>query len=311
MKTTSLGWLLLPLFFLVPGCPPGGGGSDGGSPDGDVDLEDIEITVSGTAYIHPEAAKWFQSQGLPQPPVEGLTLRVEEPLKVVLGQTDLGIFGEVTLGADGKFSVSHVRTELVNLGIAAGILDTSDAGAPDGGVYSDGGCCIPAKRVVRAGTAVYDVQLADGVKPRADISGAKAYAIPTLFHDQLTQAVGEAQIRAITANQQKTLIGAGYILGQVVDAQGAPVAGVKVNPEAMPQLKSQFFYPNADFTQCTTSGGPGTSANGLFIFVFDAKNEPLTFTFGIENRPEYKKRNAGAAKDTSLVLMVYPGDKAP
>lgn len=277
--------------LLLLGCPGGGGTVDAGPDGNDIPPEDLRITVSGTAHIHPVAASWLQSQGRPVPSLEGLTLRIEEPLKVATNDP-LGIFGTVTLSDAGTFSVSNVRVELVNLGIAAGIKDdAADGGTP---------------RVIRAASAIYDVAL-EGRKPDRDISGAKAYAVPTEFHDQLTRAVTEQRIRSITAgNEQTTLIGAGFMLGRIVDDKGNPVSGAKVlaNNSA---AQDRIFYPTADFSSVTQNA---TAEHGLFLYVHNA-GSVLTFKFSIDGRPEYLQRNAGAAKDACLVTTVYPGKTPP
>jgi hypothetical protein len=69
----------------------------------------------------------------------------------------------------------------------------------------------------------------------------------------------------------------------------------------------RFFYPTADISSVTQTG---TSANGLFVFVHDG-GPTSPFTFSVEGQPDYRKRNAGAAAGTALIMTVYPGTVAP
>lgn len=276
------------LAAALAACSPNPGGNDGGS---DAGTGEVIFKASGTASVHPLAAAWLADAGLANPGVAGLTLRMEEPFKVAVGDP-LGLFGQSTLDAAGTFSIGGISSELVNLGVAAGIRDDS----------VDGGS---SARIVRSATVLYDVAL-EGKKPEADIVNGKAFAIPTPFHDQLGRAVTPAAIQGITGvSGPSTLQGAGWVLGRVVDASGAPVAGVTI--QASPaSYNPQFFYPSADYT----STGSATSANGTFLFVHTG-GAVSTFRISVSGRTEYKQRNLGAAKDAALVLTYYPGTTPP
>jgi hypothetical protein len=275
-----------------PGGNDGGGGGSGGAGGGS--SGEVIFSASGTASVHPLAVAFLADAGLSNPGVTGLQLRIEEPFKVAVGDP-LGVFGTKILDATGTFSVPDISSELVNLGVAAGIRDDS----------VDGGS---SARIVRSATVLYDVAL-EQQKPRGDIVGGKAYAIPTAFHDKLNGAVGTTAITAITSlpmgGNQSTLQAAGWVLGQVVDANGVAVAGVTL--AASPATyNAQFFYPNADYSGTGTS----TSSNGTFLFVHKG-GEVAQFRVTINGRSEYKQRNLGAAKDAVLVLTYYPGTVAP
>lgn len=249
-----------------------------------------EVSVSGTVTMHPDALALLADAGA-STSVAGLTLRVEEPFKVALNNPD-GIFHTETLDAGGEFYAASVPTDLVTLGIAAGVRD--DTGA---------------ERVIRSATTLYDVALMDGAKPSANITGGKGYAVPVQLHDALNAAVGEATIRSLTGTTDAgTLIAAGFILGKVVDASGNPVSGVTVEPlgSSASSKAARLFYPTADLS----STGPSTSSNGLFVYVHTG-GDVDTFQFRITGRSEYKQRNAGAAKDACLVLPVFPGTTQP
>ncbi len=270
-------------------CAGGGGGTGGGTggsggAGGAGGSGEVIFKAQGKASIHPVAAQVLADAGT----IDGLYLRVEEPLKVALNDP-LGYFGTVTLDNTGAFEVKDISSELVNLGVAAGVVETLDGGA--------------VTRVVRTATVIFDVAL-EQAKPSKDILNAKSYAVPVAFHDKLTAAVTPAKIGMI-ASGKSTLISSGFILGQVVDSAGKPVAGAKISttPAA---LADNVFYPTAD----VSSTGPSTSSNGLFVYVHTGA-DVATFRFNVEGKPEYKQRNAGAAKDACLVVTVYPGTTAP
>jgi hypothetical protein len=270
------------------------GGNDAGGSGGGSGSDEVIFTASGTASVHPLAAAFLADAGLANPGVTGLELRVEEPFKVA-ADDPLGLFGSQTLDAAGAFSVGDISSELVYLGVAAGIRDNS----------ADGGS---SARIVRSATVLYDVAL-EGQKPRGDITNGKAFAIPTAFHDQLNAAVGTAAIQTVTGKaqggNQGTLQAAGWVLGRVVDSSGAPVAGVTLAPSPL-SYSDQFFYPTEDFS----GTGASTSANGTFVFVHIG-GAVATFRVSIAGRSEYKQRNLGAAKDAALVLTYYPGTTPP
>lgn len=282
--------LLIPLSLAALGlaCSPAArpdGGADGGD-----QLPVVTFTISGTAYVHPDGVAWLADAGRSLS-LAGLTLRVEEPIKVAT-YDPTGLFSTHTLDATGAFTSPTIDQELVVLGVAAGIRDDGDAGAP---------------RVVRSATVLYDDAL-EGKKPAGNLTGAKAYAIPTGFHDQLTAAVGSATIRALAtdATDAGTLVEAGCVLGRVVDAAGRPVAGITVQP-SQAAAAARLFYPTADLTGTTTA----TSSNGLFVYVHSGNTFPAQFSFTIAGHGEYKTRSAGAAKDSCVVLTVYPGTTQP
>jgi hypothetical protein len=266
----------------------GGGGSGGGDP------QEIIFSASGTASVHPLGAAFLADAGLANPGVAGLQLRIEEPFKVAVGDP-LGVFGSKILDATGTFTIGDISSELVNLGVAAGIRDDS----------ADGGS---SARIVRSATVLYDVAL-ETQKPQGDITGGKAYAIPTAFHDRLNAAVGTTAIQAITGmsmgGNQSTLQAAGWVLGRVVDSTGAPVSGVTITASPS-SYTAQFFYPNADYSGTQAS----TSSNGTFVFVHTG-GAVATFRVNVAGRSEYKQRNLGAAKDAALVLTYYPGTVQP
>lgn len=259
----------------------------GGDPGQEVTLEQFPITVSGSALLHPAARSepfdWI-----------GLTVQVEEPLKIALGD-DRAVLGSAQLEDGGTFSISGVAASELNVALALGVLDPND--------LADGGACDPAcgaRRVVRASTVLWDMGVA-GEKPRLDIPNARAYAVPVELHDRLTQAVMPSLIRQLTGGVHATLSGAGFVLGRIVDAEGAPVEGVTLAP--VPEtLRSRVFYPTDDLTSTRSS----TSPSGLFVYLHDG-GEPRVFSLSVEGRPEYPSRRAVGAPGLGLVLIVEPG----
>lgn len=281
--------LMLVVGMLLAACsgtpPPPDAGTDAG------EETPVEIKVSGTAVMFPDAVPLLNDAGI-STDVAGLTLRIEEPFKVAIDDPQ-GIFHTQTLATGGAYSAPKVPTDLITLGLAAGIRDDS------------------GNRVLRSATTIYDVALANGAKPSGDVTNTKAYVLPVSFHDALTQAVGQARIRSLTGmTDAGTLIEAGFVVGKVVDTSGNPVAGVTIEPvgSTAAARTARLFYPTADLS----SVGSATSASGLFVYVhngaLDATGKPevATFQFKVTGRAEYKQRNAGARKDAALVLWVSP-----
>ena len=288
MTTTNRSALLCALSLLTLACgsptPKPDGGTDGGN-------DFIEIDVAGTVLVHPDGLAVLADAGTAFS-IVGLTARVEEPLKVALNDPS-GVFSEAPLTATGAFSATKVPQDLINTGLAVGVRDDSDAGT--------------ASRIVRSATVIYDVALEAG-KPTANITGAKAYAVPRALHDKLTEAVGLTKLHELaTANPDAgSLIETGFILGKVVDAQNKPVAGVTIAPLDTSKAE-RFLYPTADFT----STAAATSSNGLFVYVHTGGDVQPPFRFNVSGATGYKQRSAGADADACLVMTVYPGNTVP
>ena len=162
---------------LLIGCSPATGPTDGGggAGGGGGGSEEVFFNVSGVAKIHPVAAEFLADAGIDAGLI-GLTVRVEEPLKVALSNPD-GVFSTQTLDSTGAFSASNIASTDINLGVAVGIFDPTDAGT----------------RVVRSATIIFDVALQDS-KPTTNVSGT-AFAVPVQFHDKLTDRQVAAKVR--------------------------------------------------------------------------------------------------------------------
>ncbi|MFE8604660.1 carboxypeptidase-like regulatory domain-containing protein [Archangium violaceum] len=248
-----------------------------------VDLDHLTIGVTGQAELFPEATRLLESQGQAVPSLEGLPLIIEEPLRVGVSDAN-SVLGRGDIGSAGAFSVSDVPVRDIHLSLAAS---------------------FEHEGFVRSSTVVFDTVFTR-TRPRTDIIGARVWALPTSFHDALTRAVGEPWIRAHTDDRVRTLREAGFILGRVVDASGAPVAGAHVALDRG-DLAHRIYYPAQDFQSATQDG---TSATGLFIYVHSGA-EAETFSLAIQGSSDYQARNAGAAAGMGLVLTLYPGSYPP
>jgi hypothetical protein len=273
---------------LLGGCaggaaPPvtdGGPGQSSTKPD-----ENVRITVSGSATLFPPARAWLLQHGVDVPSLEGLRLRVEEPLYGVLSDVRAS-FGEATLGAEGTFRVGEVPVKDLALGLAAGVDDPAVAGS---GVA----------RVAPTSTMLYDTTR-EGRRPRVDVRDAQAWVLPRAYVDALSQALGSATISTIAPGKQH-LSETGFVLGRVVDEAGAPVAGVRVVVSPA-DLAPHIFYPSADHS---AAGPGGTSSSGLFVLVHDG-GDMRTFTLTVDGHPEFPHHSGSAARGAGLVMPVFP-----
>jgi hypothetical protein len=288
MRAVVLATLTFPLLGALLGCP--GAGNDAGGADGGADggaLRYPKVGASGKVELHPDALAFLADAGLTPPSVEGLRLELVDPL-LAASQDPQAVFAEQTLGAEGGFSASGLDTAQWSLGLAARTF------APDGGL------------VVPSATVLYDTLLAQGV-PQGDLAGLRAYALPVPFVDQLSLAVGVGRVGELTDGGHATLAQAGFVLGKVVDAAGAPIEGAKLEIAEPAGRPERLLYPDLSLAG---AGQGGTAAHGLFLFVHHGGPHDA-FQFTLEGRPEYRARNAAVASGGGLVLWVYPGPQVP
>ncbi|CAM3240418.1 carboxypeptidase regulatory-like domain-containing protein [Corallococcus sp. ZKHCc1 1396] len=244
-----------------------------------VDLENLRILVSGQAAVFPEAV----GRGAQTPSLSGMTLSVEEPLRVAVSDAS-ATFATGTVAEDGTFRVTDVPVRDIHQGLGVGL-------AQDG--------------FVRSTTLVYDTAFT-GTRPRTDIVAARAWALPAAFVDQLGAAVGVPRLMGHTGTPTATLATAGFVLGRVVDLGGQPVSGARVALDRA-DLADRLYYPSEDLTSVSQTG---TASHGLFLYVHSASGVE-SFKVSVEGQDAYVPRNVDTGPGLGVVLTVYPGRYAP
>lgn len=264
----------------------------------DPDAEALEgrnaFTISGHALVHPSASEWMSRTGQTAPvPLDGVTLRVQEPIRVALGED--AVFGQRTLDADARFEVADVSSQVLLQELSVEITDPSTP-----------------HRFVRSATTVYDTWL-EGSVPREDILDAPVYAVPVDFEASLTQAVTPEAIRALSTSPGQragTLIEAGFVLGRIVDENGQPVTGAKVVFTGQGE-NARLRYPASDLS---TADGTVTDSTGLFLYVHNGVDDLMPIRFDVTvkgSTVSYAERSALAMKGVAALVDVYPGRTRP
>jgi hypothetical protein len=247
--------------------------------------EDLLITVSGQVELFPEASQYLASQSEPLPALEGLAVRIEEPLRVAVNDPDAPL-ATGSVGSAGTYRVSDVPVRNIALSLSAGVGEASGSGG-----------------LMRSSTVLFDTALTQ-TRPRRDLVETHAYALPLRYVDALTQAVGPGEVLALSGGTLSNLRETGFVLGRVVDAEGKPVSGARIVLDR-PELAGQIFYPSADTT--TPVGTFATRSSGLFLFAHTG-GDVETFRIGVEGAPgTYVPRNAGGARGLAVVLTLTPG----
>ena len=247
-----------------------------------IPAESPQIRVGGEAAILPPAATWLVAQGQREPVLEGLRVRVEEPLHRVLEDCRAS-FGEATLGSAPTFEFGSVPTSELVLGLAVGI-EEAEGGA---------GALAPVS------TVIYDTTR-EGRRPQRDLMTVRAWALPTTWLERLEKVVGPAAL-AVWAPAAASLAEAGFVVGQVVDATGQPMAGLRlrISPE---ELAPRLTYPSAGLTK---AAGVATDAEGLFLLVHDG-GDMRTFTLTVDGREDVPTHSGTLARGAGLLLRVFP-----
>lgn len=248
-----------------------------------VDQEHLTISVFGRAEVFPEAAALLAAQGQPVPSLTGIPVSVEEPLRVLLRDASAR-FGTSTLSEDGAFRVDDVPVREVHLGLGAG---------------------FEVEGFARTTTVFFDTAVPN-TRPRTDILDAHAWAVPLAFHDALVRALGEERLQTLSEARARTLLEAGFVLGRVVDAQGQPLAGARVEVEPS-ELAGRVFYPAEDFSGVSEEA---TGPHGLFVFV-GTGGEAEAFLLRVDGQEDYPPRNAGTAPGVGLALTLTPSTSQP
>jgi hypothetical protein len=268
------------LVGLLPTACSSGGDPDPGNRSTQVDLDHLTITVSGRAELFPEAARLLDAQGQGLPALDGLTVTLEEPWGMGVND-EHAVLGEGLVGEDHGFSVSDVLVRGIHLSLAARLEHPG---------------------LVRSATVIFDTSLTR-TRPSTDISDARAWALPESFEQALTRSIGEAAIRGHSDQRAGTLRDAGFVLGRVVDASGAPLTGAVVVPEHE-ELASRIYYPSPDFQGATQEA---TSATGLFVYVHPG-TAPESFLLSVKGSEDYRPRNVAVTPGSALVLTLSPGN---
>ncbi|QSQ11611.1 carboxypeptidase regulatory-like domain-containing protein [Myxococcus landrumensis] len=282
--------LLLASCVLL-GLTSSGCGSDDSAPDPGyrtedsepVDVDNLSIRVSGKALMLPEAARWLASTGKSAPILSGLTVTLEEPLRVAVNDLD-ATFGTSTLDEAGAFGVAGISVRDVNVGLAVGMSGPG---------------------LARTSTIIYDSAFT-GSRPRTNLIETRAYALPESFHDALSTALGESRLLGLTENRARNLREAGFALGRVVDENGRPRAGVRVVPNRT-DLAERIFYPSSDLSGVNQEG---TSEEGLFVYVHTGLAVE-SFHVSEEGEENAVPRNVVTAPGWGLMLTLYPGLHPP
>ncbi|XXF78526.1 carboxypeptidase regulatory-like domain-containing protein [Myxococcaceae bacterium GXIMD 01537] len=248
-----------------------------------IDLENLTLSVAGHAELFPEALPLLAARGEPAPALQGLSLHIEEPLRVMLRDTSARL-GTGTVAEDGAFRVDDVPVRDIHLGLGAGFEQEGFA---------------------RTTTVLFDTAVPN-TRPRTDLVAARAWAVPLALHDALSRAVGEPRLRALSQGRAGTLLESGFVLGRVVDAQGRPVPGARLQPDR-PAVTGHVFYPSPDLS---TAGEEATSASGLFLVVGTA-GEAEAFRLSVEGQETYMEHNAATAPGVGLVMTLGPGRFQP
>lgn len=207
------------------------------------------FAVSGAVSVFPGAARWLAAGDRPLPSLADLRVELQDPF--VAGRAPDAGLAAVALrtGADGRFEFEDVEGRVV-LGVAAHLDD------------------LRAPRLVAASASL----LYEGAS--RDVAGTTAWALPLSFLAALESAVGVPGLEE-----------AGALLGVVLDAQGAPVAGLGLTaPE--PELTARVRYLGEDLAPL-----PGASATGPSgLFLLTGELEPTTLA--LPAAPEYGRHKA-------------------
>ncbi|ATB30335.1 carboxypeptidase regulatory-like domain-containing protein [Melittangium boletus] len=245
-----------------------------------IDPDNPTITVSGQAEVYPEAMRLLAAQGQGTPVLEGFTLTLEEPLGVGVND-EHAVLAQGVVDSGGGFSVPGVAVNGIHLSLAAR---------------------LEHEGFVRSSTILFDTVFTR-TRPTLDLVGTRVWALPDAFHDALTHAVGEKAIRTRSEGRAGTLKEAGFILGRVVDASGAPRAGARLVGENN-GVTAHIYYPSADFQSADQKL---TSETGLFVYVHSG-TAPEVFELAVKGEKVYMKRNVGAAPGAALVVTFHPAE---
>ena len=190
---------------------------DGNTADGDACSADCLhkfISIAGTVKLNPIVERYNAGNELADPALGGLEIRIVDPIKSLSGSPDATLATGVS-AADGTYSFASIETTTISLGIVV----TIDDSAGDVLATSTMGVCQPGS-----------VGLPDC---STNIAGFSAYVVTKEFVTAL-----QASLNPDPAFYVEGDAGEGFVLGGVMDTNGAPVAGASV---ASPGLDIAFF----------------------------------------------------------------------
>ena len=254
--------LLLP---VAASCSRGGDTPDSGLADSG------PFSVSGSVQIFPLAATWMSAHGAAATPLDALEVRIQDPF-VLLREADAGLSpSSVLVAADGVFTFTDVDGWIVS-GVSASVLDSRPAADRDAGG-------VPARVVIASETILFE-------GPPQTVAATVAWALPTQFVTALSVASG------------RDLEEHGFLVGQVLDAQGAPVAGVSVSGHDLDPAR--LSYLGADLAPIP--GASSTGPSGAFLVA-----GPLDMMdFSVADRPELGAHKALARPAQGFTLILRP-----
>lgn len=195
----------------------------------DAGLDAGPFSLSGTAALHPVAARWHSTVNTPAPGPEGLLLSLEDPF-VADHAPDAGVDLSASLPAAGTFSFSDVDAR-VTVGLAARLVGAYPSPSPQPFLFSESFLFEGRAR---------------------SVADAQAWFLSPAFASALAQATGIGD-----------LVSQGFLLGVVHDAQGQPGAGVAVTGHDLPAERVRYL--GADLA--LAEGATATTAAGAFLVV--------------------------------------------
>jgi hypothetical protein len=243
------------------------------------------VTLTGTAQFHPLEVAWRASAGGPgaAPTLEGTEIRVENSTDALLSKPPLA---KKTLAADGKFSFGGEEVDTVNVSIAlvGSVLD------PTGAVFQSG----YGLHRYRPGEA----------RP-TELRLKPVYVLSKAMVEKLAAATGSRSFEDLETE--------GFVLGQIVDKDGAPMAGAKLArmeltasgsaPRAVENTEDEHVidYLNDDLSGLAPSAQ--TSASGAFLLYPGTSTREYS---AIKGETLFEVRLSGARPKTALSLIIAP-----
>lgn len=233
--------------------------------------------IGGTVLVHPLEAAWRvadPTRGV-APALVDSDLAIEDAL---LAKQGFPPMATTTVAADGSFLVPAVDVTNVSLAILAVVKHPLDALFPSG--YG----------IVRKDPA--------GSLKDETLTGKPVYVLSRQFITQLATAAGLAV---------SDLEDSGFVLGQIVDAEGKGVEGAKFARERSPSPvevthtdTEGLHYLDAALT--TTVDGR-TSASGVFLYIPPATQGATEFT-AIKSGTDFEVKLSGSRAGTVVSVFI-------